>query len=279
MNLRRLLAAAFLALSLAPPAFATQTQEWLGPVDPNFITPATTLQTTDPLVTNDQTQGYFIGAHWLNTTNGRVWVNFSAATGAAYWAYLGVVPALGGEPPQVLTSFGGGTGTFGGSGNLSKQVVAPTNAGTTANVVLATYTIPAGSFDAAGRCVMIETAGGYGATNNSKTVYVVFNPTTYTVGSSVVGGTTIATTGALTTTSNGGGWTIGVDVCKYGAAASNTQTAVISNLSAGSTFVAQTAPVALTATEASAIPIALVANATSAASDVTWSTFFVAGAN
>jgi hypothetical protein len=279
MKLRSLLAAAFLALSLAPAAFATQTQEWLGPVDPNFITPATTLQTTDPGVTNDQTQGYFIGAHWMNTTNGRVWVNVSAATGAAYWAYLGVVPALGSEPPQVFTNFGGGTGSFGGSGNLSKQVVAATNAGTTANVVLATYTIPAGSFDAAGRCVLIEAAGGYGATNNSKTVYVVFNPTTYTVGSSVVGGTTIATTGALTTTSNGGGWTIGVDVCKYGAAASNTQTAVISNLSAGSTFVAQTAPVALTATEASAIPIALVANATSAASDVTWSTFFVAGSN
>ena len=41
--------------------------------------------TTDPLVTNDNTQGYGIGSVWVNTSTGVQWRCVGANTGAAAW--------------------------------------------------------------------------------------------------------------------------------------------------------------------------------------------------
>src|SRR5258708_2246101 len=52
---------------------------------------------SDPAAGNDNTQGYFAGSVWVNTTNGGVWLAQSVAPGAAAWA-LAVVPGTGVEP-------------------------------------------------------------------------------------------------------------------------------------------------------------------------------------
>jgi len=50
--------------------------------------------TTDPTVSNDNTQGFAAGSNWLNTATGVIWTALSVATGAAVW-----------EPPtEVLIS-------------------------------------------------------------------------------------------------------------------------------------------------------------------------------
>lgn len=75
--------------------------------------------TTNPGVSNDNTQDYAIGSHWLNTTTGVEYVATSVATGAASWTaingtYLGLPWVTGrtyGLPPgstqaAVLTVLG-----------------------------------------------------------------------------------------------------------------------------------------------------------------------------
>jgi len=42
--------------------------------------------TTDPSVSDDNTQGYRVGSYWINTTLSRVWWCTDATTGAAQWA-------------------------------------------------------------------------------------------------------------------------------------------------------------------------------------------------
>jgi|SRR5579859_84725 len=44
--------------------------------------------TTDPGVSNDNTQGYSVGSTWVNITAGRVFFAISVATGAAAWVVL-----------------------------------------------------------------------------------------------------------------------------------------------------------------------------------------------
>lgn len=39
----------------------------------------------DPTVNNDNTQGYGVGSHWVNTSTKRVWYCVNSATGAAEW--------------------------------------------------------------------------------------------------------------------------------------------------------------------------------------------------
>jgi hypothetical protein len=136
--------------------------------------------TTDPGVGNDTTQGYVVGSLWVNTSTGRAWVCVSNATGAATWALAGTIPGTGIEPSSMLTYFGGGTGSFGREGNLSRQIVsAGVNPGATgADNVLAVYSLPGGSFDAAGRGIAISAQGSFGATGNNKRVKIIVNPAT-----------------------------------------------------------------------------------------------------
>jgi len=227
-----------------------------------------TTATTDPGAGNDNSQGYFAGSLWVNTTNGRVWIAQSVATGAAAWA-LAVVPGSGVEPSSNLEQFGAGTATILAEGNVSRQI---SSAGiipgaTGADNVLAVFSIPASSFDIAGGGVGVTAQGSFGATANNKRLKLVFNPATAVVGSTVgAGGTTIADTGTVAT--SGGGWSLQANVFKYGANGSNTQIGLHQQAQIGNAVAALLAPSLITATESAAILVAVTGNATTAASDI-----------
>lgn len=220
--------------------------------------------TTDPGTGNDNTQGYGPGSEWINTTANREWTCVSSGTGAAVWSLGGVVPGVGIEPSSMLTYFGGGTASFPEEGNINRQVTATgvSPGATGADNVVAVYTIPASSFDVTGRGIQITAAGSFASNGDAKTIKVIFGCTTAVIGSTVTGGTTIATTGSVTT--NGSGWQISVNVFKYGAAGSNTQLSIHSQAQVGAAVSALQAPTALTATESGAIIIAITANTTTA---------------
>ena len=224
--------------------------------------------TTDPGSGNDNTQGYGPGSEWINTTLSREWTCISAGTGAAVWSLGGVVPGVGYEPSSMITQFGSSTATFPEEGNINRQIssagVSP--GATTADNVVAVYSMPANAFDVLGRGVQITAAGSFAANGNSKTIKIIYNATTAVVGSTVTGGTAIATTGAVTT--SGGGWQLSANVFKYGANGSNTQIAIHSQSQVGAAVSGLTAPALVTATENGAILIAITANCATATSDV-----------
>jgi hypothetical protein len=226
-----------------------------------------TTATTDPGVGNDNTQGYFVGSLWVNTTNGRVWIAQAVGTGAAAWA-LAVVPGTGIEPSSNLEQFGAGTATVLAEGNINRQIsaagVQPGAIG--ADNVLAVFSIPANSFDISGRGIGITAQGSFGATANNKRIKLVFNATTAVVGGTVTGGTTVADTAAVAT--NGGGWSVQANVFKYGATGSNTQIGLHQQAQVGNATAALLAPSLITATESGAILVAVTGNATTAASDI-----------
>jgi hypothetical protein len=227
-----------------------------------------TTATTDPGVSNDSTQGYFVGSIWVNTTNGRVWIAQAVGTGVAAWA-LAVVPGTGIEPSSNLEQFGAGTATVLAEGNINRQIssagISPGATG--ADNVLAVFSIPANSFDISGRGIGITAQGKFGATANNKQIKLIFNPATAVVGSTVgAGGTTVADTGAVAT--NGGGWSVQANVFKYGAAASNTQIGLHQQAQIGAATAALLAPSLITATESGPILVAVTGNATTAASDI-----------
>lgn len=178
-------------------------------------------------------------------------------------------------PSTTNTFFGGGTGTFLEEGNVSRlQSVAGVIPGSTGNDnVLAVYAMPANSFDIAGRGVTITAGGSLGATANNKTIKIIFNATTAVVGSAVTGGTTIASTGVVAT--NGGGWWIGANVFKAGAAGSNTQVAISNGTIVGTAHGGTTAPTFPVAVENAVILIAITGNAATAATDIVlnWAEF------
>src|ERR1700731_1564265 len=107
-----------------------------------------TTATTDPGAGNDNTQGYFAGSLWVNTTNGRVWIAQSVATGAAAWA-LAVVPGTGVEPATNLEQFGSGAGTVLAEGNIYRlgRGAGGTPGAPGADNVLASFSLPANSLD------------------------------------------------------------------------------------------------------------------------------------
>src|ERR1700732_4483150 len=70
---------------------------------------------------------------------------------------------------------------------LNKQnfaQAAPVNPGATgADNVLAVYSLPANTFDIAGRSISIRAMGSIATGTNNKTVKIIFNPATAVVGS------------------------------------------------------------------------------------------------
>jgi hypothetical protein len=133
--------------------------------------------TTDPTRSDDNTQDYSVGSRWFNTTASRAWTCLSAATSAALWALDGTLPGVGVMPSDMLTYFGSGIGTILSDGNLHRQIGNPLagNNADTADDVLASYTLPASSFDAAGRGLCITAQGNTGATTNDKRIKLWFN--------------------------------------------------------------------------------------------------------
>jgi hypothetical protein len=232
--------------------------------------------TTDPSASDDHSQDYSVGSRWLNISASRAWTCLSAATGAAIWILDGVVPGVGVVPSNMLTYFGSGTGTVLEDGNLNRQIGNPLagNNADTADDVLASYTLPASSFDVAGRGLCIIAQGSTGATPNDKRAKLWCNAT---ISAGVVtGGTVIADTGLWvnrTIPNDSVGWRLMANVFKYGAAGSNTQyaqgTAILGGIHRGIGL-----PVFPTAVESSAIVIALTGSSytAGAANDVvaTW---------
>ena len=56
--------------------------------------------TTDPLTSNDNTQGYEVGSTWTNTTDKDRFACISAATGVAVWLETTNVPGAGKQTPK-----------------------------------------------------------------------------------------------------------------------------------------------------------------------------------
>jgi len=232
--------------------------------------------TTDPSGSDDHTQDYSVGSRWFNTTASRAWTCLSAATGAAIWVLAGVVPGVGVTPSNMLTYFGSGIGTILSDGNLHRQIgnpLAGNNADTTDDV-LASYTLPAWSFDVPGRGLCITAQGNTGATTNDKRIKLWFNASISA--GAVTGGSVIADTGAWvsgTIPNHNVGWQLTANVFKYGATETNTQyaqgTAILGGVDGGIGL-----PVFPTAVESGAIVIALTGSSytTGAANDVvaTW---------
>jgi hypothetical protein len=188
--------------------------------------------------------------------------NMYAADGAGHPAGSAILTPLG--------QMGNGAGNLIGlCGNASSQLSgAGINPGATgADNVLAVFSLPANSFDIAGRGINIVAQGSVANNTNSKRMKLYFGCTTAVVGSTVTGGTVVADTGAYTT-ANAVGWALEANVYKYGAAGSNTQLGLHQAAQIGATVGSLLAPASLTATENAAILIAVTGNAATTATDI-----------
>lgn len=162
------------------------------------------------------------------------------------------------------------------SGTLNAQTFGQTAnepSATGGDYVMAVYSLPASTLASAGQGLTIRASGNYAATANSKTNKLIWNATTAVVGSTVTGGTTIATTGALT--QSGTGWYLEGVVFK---SASNTQLSQQTPSSAvGAVNLGAGVPAYPTATDTAAILIAVTGNAATAVSDINLNLFTVSG--
>lgn len=239
--------------------------------------PYTLTATRDPTTTDDITANWQVGSVWFNAAAGylRWWVCHDNTAGAAKWCFDGADYTNGGTNPSgEITQFGSGLGTFAEEGNLYKYQSAGTSpGGTGSDYVVASFTLPASSFDIAGRSLTINADGGFANNTDAKRAKIIVGCTTATVGSVVSGGTTIADTGTYSTT-GAVGWGLSASVAKYGAAGSNTQIAIHAAAQMGATVGSLLAPQALTLTESAAILVAVTLNCTTTASDATlmWAT-------
>lgn len=168
-------------------------------------------------------------------------------------------------PPQAL----GGPRVLLNKQNFAQA--APQNPGATgADNVLAVYSLPANTFDAAGRSISIRAFGSIATGTNNKTVKIIFNPATAVVGSTVgASGSTIASTGVYATT-GATGFSLEAIVTKDSATA-NKQTGInVQNIIGATTSTADglLSPVAITAVESASILIAVTGNAGTTATDI-----------
>jgi hypothetical protein len=182
-------------------------------------------------------------------------------------------------PTGSLCQFGAGSAVSGENGNINVQAsAAGINPGATGvDSVLAVFSLPANSLDAANRVLQIVASGSFGATANNKRIKIIFGATAAVVGSTVTGGAAIADTGVVTT--DGGGWQIAATVIKTGAKGSNTQLGVHNQAQVGAAVSALVAPQALTAVESSPILIAITGDAVTVASDIAFNFLEVNAAN
>jgi hypothetical protein len=152
-------------------------------------------------------------------------------------------------------------------------------AATGADNVLASYSLPAGFFDVAPLSSTIATGavvstaglriravGRFAANANNKTVKIIFNATTATVGSTVTGGTTLVSSGVVAI--NGLGFIAEAWVRKVGVADANTQVGGQITGIYGATVVSPPITQAITAVESAAILIAVTGNAATTATDI-----------
>lgn len=232
------------------------------PANPQSI--ANLTATTDPTVSNDNTQDYGPGSVWLNTTGNRIWVCESASTGAAVWALGGVVPGVGIEPSSMLTYFGSGTQSFADAGVIYRyqSITGTGNGNDTTEDTLTTFSLPASSLDIAGRTLQLTASGSLANNAHSKTARLYF-------GSSIVA-TTAAQTGANV------GWQLILQVQKV---ASNSQLGFYSPI-IGTTHGGISLPITGTETDSNAITIKVTGQTgTAAASDVVLNSLVIEALN
>jgi hypothetical protein len=150
---------------------------------------------------------------------------------------------------------------------------------TGADNVVGTMILPASAFDIVGRGIEIYAAGSFAANSDTKTVKVIFNPASATLGSTVgASGTTVVSTGAVTI--SGGGWILHGYIFKYGASQQLCSGySVVGPASQASGAVQATAPSTAAATDTAGIFLAVTANCVTATSDVVLSHFMVWGLN
>lgn len=186
----------------------------------------------------------------------------------------------------------GGSGTLvpanaligGMNASAFRQINFPTgiNPGATgADNVLAVFTLPAGTLDGIAsltsqRGLLIDVTCTIASSANTKTLKIIFNATTAVVGTTVTGGTTIATSGSQTTVT---AINLKGIVYKTGAAGSNTQVGWSLGGSTSGAALFATAPAAIAAVESSPILVAITGNAGTTATDIALNAVEVTGLN
>ena len=194
----------------------------------------------------------------------------TAALGNEVFQVQGILPngqIAATTQTQTLGQFGSGTAYAPEAGNIYKLFSSGTSPASTAgDIVVATYTIPANSFDIAGRSLTLLAAGNFANNTNAKTAKIIVGATTAVVGSAVSGGTTLATTGVYNTT-GAVGWALTANVNKYGAAGSNTQNYQEMSVIIGATHGGMGIAGTLTLNEAAPIIVAITLNSATTASD------------
>jgi hypothetical protein len=178
---------------------------------------------------------------------------------------------------QLSQMGNGGLVTYGG-GIVNTQLSAAglNPAATGADKVVMAFTIPANSFDSAFRGLYMYAVGSFANNGNHKRVKIIVNPATAVVGQTVgANGTTLVDTGDFSTAA-ATPIIIEGQVIKYGAAGSNTQLAIALGSILGTTHGGVgggTAIQTMTAIENAPILVAVTANATTTATDISLNLF------
>lgn len=164
---------------------------------------------------------------------------------------------------------GGGTGKLLESGNIYRNAsgVGLPPAALGADTVVDVYSLPANSFDGTGFRGLCISAGGNVTGSDNSTAKIIFNPSAAVIGSTVTGGTTVATTGVMSQASKG--WFLSAQIFKYGAANSNTQMYQMTGAIVAGTHSGVGVAGTIAAVENAAILIAVTLNVTTTASDCT----------
>ena len=245
--------------------------------------------TSDPGVNQDSTQGYKVGSMYYNTVGLRRWVCTDNTSGAARWVYDGADFAHGGTlPNNANVDFAVGNAVAPGAelfpaGTLYRDAeptgVNPAFIG--GDIVVAVYSIPAGTFGTLGTStVKAQAWGGFSPDATSKRVKMFFSPNIQTASTTVSGGTLIADTGA--TVSNGGGWWVSGNVTRYGTSTSNTQLLTSTGSLTGQGVAAPGAmlpPSLTTGLVSTSLYISVTCNNTSSTMSSTYSLMIVEGMN
>ena len=222
-----------------------------------------TTAATDPGVSNDNTQGYFAGSLWVNTTNGRVWIAQSVATGAAAWA-LAVVPGTGVEPSSNLEQFGAGTATIWPRAMSTARSAPPASsrARPAPTTCSRSFRSPPtrSTYPAAGR----HHGAGLVRRHRQQQAHQAHLQRRHRGGQGDRDGRHHGG-GYRHHRHNGGGWSLQANVFKYGVNGSNTQIGLHQRAQINNAVAALLAP-SLTGDRGGAILVAVTGNATTAAS-------------
>lgn len=206
------------------------------------------------------------------------------ATGTVTGVGFPDLSPLLGSGYALLPGFGAGGAAMAAQGNLYRLISGGTNPGATnADVVMANFLLPAGTFDITGRGIAASAFGNFANNVNSKRVKLWIGATTVAVGGAISGGTLIGDTGAFTTAA-ATQFQLDAQVFKYGNPGSNTQCtfgcqailgATHGGSGAGASAVCQT----LTLTESGGINVTLTGDAVTAATDIALFSFQVDALN